>query len=285
MTGAALLPDGLVDFARAAGGRPLCLVRILDVRGSVPRGTDAALLVGEHGFAGTIGGGHLEYEAIRYARKLLRQPAEEDADAPAHTRRFALGPSLGQCCGGSVELGFSLLRDPAAALPMLAAMEPRPHQLWLYGAGHVARALVHVMLPLPFLIRWIDTREDVFPHPLPPQVEPVQTDDPPSEAACAPPGALHLIMTHSHALDFDIVRAVLERGGGVYCGLIGSATKRTTFERRLRARGMDDALIARLTCPVGLPQLTGKLPGIIAVSVAAQLLEAVEARAGAGQPA
>ncbi|MBX6318131.1 xanthine dehydrogenase accessory protein XdhC [Pigmentiphaga sp.] len=276
MTGAPLLPEGLADFARTAPG-PLCLVRILGVRGSVPRGTDAAMLVAGQGVAGTIGGGHLEYEAIRHARALLARSTEEGVAPADEIRRFALGPSLGQCCGGSVELGFSVVFDPAAAVPMLSAMEARPHELWLYGAGHVARALVHVMLPLPFRIRWIDTRDDVFPEPLPSHVRPVSTDDAASEAATAPAGALHLVMTHSHALDFDIVRTVLERGNAAYCGLIGSATKRATFERRLRARGMDEASIARLTCPVGLPHLSGKLPGVIAVSVAAQLLAVVQA--------
>ncbi|MFW7348524.1 MAG: xanthine dehydrogenase accessory protein XdhC [Pigmentiphaga sp.] len=275
MTPAALLPQGLADFARAARGRSVCLVRVLEARGSVPRGTDAALLVGAEDFAGTIGGGHLEYEAIAHARSLLRQA--EEGSVAARTRRFALGPSLGQCCGGSVDLRFSVLADAGDVLPLLQGLEARPHQLWLYGAGHVARALVHVMLPLPFRIRWLDTRENVFPLPLPGQVETVHADDLAAEVADAAPGAMHLVMTHSHALDFDIVRAVLARGDAAYCGLIGSATKRVTFERRLRARGMAEASIESLMCPVGLPAVEGKLPGIIAVSVAAQLLLAAQA--------
>lgn len=275
MTHTALLPEGLADFARAARGQPVCLVRVLEVRGSVPRGTDAALLVGGDGFAGTIGGGHLEYEAIAHARSLLRQA--EAGSTVEQTRRVALGPTLGQCCGGSVELRFSVLADAGDALPRLEGLEARPHELWLYGAGHVARALVHVMLPLPFRIRWLDTRENVFPHPLPGQVETVQVDDLAAEVADAAAGVMHLVMTHSHALDFDIVRAVLERGDAAYCGLIGSATKRVTFERRLRARGMGEAGIASLVCPIGLPAIAGKLPGIIAVSVAAQLLLATQA--------
>ncbi|RZS80425.1 xanthine dehydrogenase accessory protein XdhC [Pigmentiphaga kullae] len=280
MTHTALLPQELADFARAARGRAVCLVRVLEVRGSAPRGTDAALLIGAEGFAGTIGGGHLEYEAIAHARSLLRQAeAGGNGAEAAQTRRFALGPSLGQCCGGSVELRFSVLADAADALPRLQGLEARPHELWLYGAGHVARALVHVMLPLPFRIRWLDTRENVFPQPLPGQVETVQTDDLAAEVADAAPGVMHLVMTHSHALDFDIVRAVLARGDAAYCGLIGSATKRATFERRLRARGLAEAGIGTLVCPVGLPAIAGKLPGVIAVSVAAQLLLAAQGRA------
>jgi len=280
MTHTALLPQGLADFARAARGRAVCLVCVLEVRGSAPRGTDAALLVGAEGFAGTIGGGHLEYEAIAYAQSLLRQA--EAGSTVEQTRRFALGPSLGQCCGGSVELRFSVMADADEAMPRLQGLEARPYELWLYGAGHVARALVHVMLPLPFRIRWLDIRENVFPQPLPGQVETVQTDDLAAEVADAAPGVMHLVMTHSHALDFDIVRAVLERGDAAYCGLIGSATKRVTFERRLRVRGMAEADIESLVWPVGLPAIPGKLPGIIAVSVAAQLLlaaQAVEVRA------
>ncbi len=272
--GAALLPAGLADYASAAQG-PLCLVRVLGVRGSVPRGTDAALLAGADDFAGTIGGGHLEYEAIQYARQLLRQGA---AASSQMVKRFALGPSLGQCCGGSVELGFQVLNDPRRAVPSLAELEHRPHQLWLYGAGHVARALVHVMLPLPFEIVWVDTRDQAFPQGLPSQVRLLETEDPAAESAAAPPDVFHLVMTHSHALDFEIVHAVLKRQDFAWCGLIGSATKRTTFERRLKARGIRESSIQRLCCPVGLSQIQGKLPGVIAVAVAGQLLEMVEAR-------
>ena len=85
--------------------------------------------------------------------------------------------------------------------------------------------------------------------------------------------AFHLVMTHSHQLDLALCEAVLRRGDFAYLGLIGSATKRARFEHRLREGGLDDAALARLTCPIGVPGITGKSPPEIAVAVAAQLLQ------------
>ena len=247
--------------------RPACVVRITAVHGSVPRATDASLVVDAQGFGGTIGGGHLELEAIRLAQAKLAGLA----DFPVDERRYPLGPSLGQCCGGAVELRFSPLTDDD--LTALAALEPPRRSVWLYGAGHVARAIVYALLPLPFEIHWVETRDEMLPDaPFPPHVVLHPTEDAAAEAREAPAGAWHLVMTHSHALDFDIVQAVLARGDAGYCGLIGSATKRTTFERRLAARGIADDRIASLVCPIGIADLPGKRPEVIAVAVAAQLL-------------
>lgn len=265
----ALLPVSAHAYAFACrdASRHACVVRITAVHGSVPRATDASLVVDADGFGGTIGGGHLELEAIRLAREKLAG----NADFPVDERRFPLGPSLGQCCGGAVELRFSPLTG--ADLPALAALEPPRRSVWLYGAGHVARAIVYALLPLPFEIHWVETRDDMLPAgPFPPHVIPHHTEDAAAEAGEAPAGACHLVMTHSHAIDFDIVQAVLARGDAAYCGLIGSATKRTTFERRLAARGISDDRIAAMVCPIGIADLPGKRPEVIAVAVAAQLL-------------
>jgi xanthine dehydrogenase accessory factor len=269
MLNSSLLPVSAHTFATACRDalRPACVVQITAVHGSVPRATDAALVVDADGFGGTIGGGHLELEAIRLARVKLAACAE----FPVDHRRFPLGPSLGQCCGGAVELRFSPLTDDD--LPALAALEPARRVVWLYGAGHVARAIVYALLPLPFEIHWVETRDEMLPDgPFPPHVVLHHTDDAAADALEAPAGACHLVMTHSHAIDFDIVQAVLARGDAGYCGLIGSATKRTTFERRLAARGIADDRIAALVCPIGIADLPGKRPEVIAVAVAAQLL-------------
>jgi xanthine dehydrogenase accessory factor len=142
----------------------------------------------------------------------------------------------------------------------------------LFGAGHVARALVLALAPLPFRIRWIDERPEAFPTVMPGNVDPVRTRDSAAEIAAAPSGAFILVMTHSHALDLDIVAAALASSRLPYIGLIGSATKRARFERRLRALGMEDARIRDLVCPIGVTGIDGKEPAVIAASVAAQLL-------------
>lgn len=145
--------------------------------------------------------------------------------------------------------------------------------LYLYGAGHVGRALVRVLEGLPFAVTWIDTSEDRFPAEVEPCMTHVAARDPAGVAAQAPEGAFHLVMTYSHPLDLAICHAVLKRGHFGFLGLIGSETKRARFIKRLRELGHGQAAIDRLICPIGITGLPGKAPAIIAVSTAAQLLQ------------
>jgi len=152
-------------------------------------------------------------------------------------------------------------------------VRPEAFDVLLFGNGHVGRALVQVLGALPCRVRWIDEREHDFPARVPANVEIVASDAPATEIACAPRGAYVVVMTHSHALDFDIVEAALERDDWSYLGLIGSRPKRAQFERRLAARGAPESDLARVTCPIGARSgLTSKEPGAIAVGVAAELL-------------
>jgi xanthine dehydrogenase accessory factor len=149
--------------------------------------------------------------------------------------------------------------------------EPRPrHPLYIYGAGHVGRAVVRALQPLPFSISWIDVADERFPRSIPANVQTISSADPAATALTAPADALHLIMTFSHALDLAICHAVLSRDF-LWAGLIGSVTKRARFERRLRQGGIDERAIAGLQCPIGIGGITAKEPAMIAVSVAAQL--------------
>ena len=144
----------------------------------------------------------------------------------------------------------------------------------IYGAGHTGTALVRALAPLPFAVRWIDARLDAFPAEIPAGVDTVETPLPEAEAKAAPGDALHVVLTHSHALDLEIIAAVLERGAFGFLGVIGSATKKALFLRRLRERGIAESRLARLTCPIGVPGVSDKRPGVIAASVAVQLLQA-----------
>jgi xanthine dehydrogenase accessory factor len=145
-------------------------------------------------------------------------------------------------------------------------------ELLLFGAGHVGQAVVVALAPLPFRITWIDSRADIFPTCLPVNVRIENAAAPKVEVEYASPGAFGLVMTHSHQLDLEICESVLRRGDFVWLGLIGSATKRVRFERRLLARGISADQLQGLTCPIGLSGITGKHPAEIAASVAAQLL-------------
>ena len=261
------------------------LVTVGATRGSVPRETGAwmAVFAGAAGGAvGTVGGGHLEWDAMRHAREALGRGA---GDRPAAwSRAVTLGPSLGQCCGGALVLHFEPV--DASCAPALRQRLTHGHApLALFGGGHVGRALVQALAPLPFDVRWIDSRDEVFPHDLPIGVrteysEPVQL----AVRDLAPRSSV-LIMSFSHAEDLDIVVACLERqrlhGDLGFVGLIGSKTKWATFRSRLRQRGFSEAELARITCPIGLPGIQGKAPAVIAASVVAQLLLVCETTADA----
>jgi xanthine dehydrogenase accessory factor len=246
------------------------MVTVLSTQGSVPRKAGTRMLVFALGEAGTIGGGHLEFQALAHARLLLAEQA-----APTHLRQV-LGPSLGQCCGGAVDLGFE--RVGAADVPQLQGMlRPPGTPLALFGGGHVGKALVNTLSHLPFRVRWIDSRDEIFPSDVPSGV--VCEHSNPVQAAVAElaPDSRVLIMSFSHAEDLDVVIACLKRlrkhDDLPFVGLIGSATKWATFRHRLEDRGFTAAEIARITCPIGVPGILGKEPEVIAVAVAAQLLQ------------
>jgi len=258
------------DFLQRLSVAPACLVTVTDTRGSVPReaGTWMAVLAGAT--VGTIGGGHLEHQAITHARALLPGGGAEEV------RRYALGPSLGQCCGGEVHLRFEPVSSkdiPALAQRLGESGQP----VALFGGGHVGRALVQVLGQLPFEVRWIDSRDEIFPAQLPDNVQCEHSDPVHAAVADLVPQSRVLIMSFSHAEDLDIVAACLARqraqGDLPYVGLIGSKTKWASFRQRLQARGFSAEDMAHVTCPIGVPGIADKRPEVIAVGVAAQLLQ------------
>lgn len=249
-------------------GDPVAEVQVLAARGSTPREAGARMLVTGSATFGTVGGGRLEWEAIASARRLL-----ESGEASARLE-IPLGPAVGQCCGGYVVL--ALRRADEAVLADLTAAEvaadaAKPVVL-LFGAGHVGQAVAKALSPLPLRVHWIDSREGVLDGEIPPGIEPVRAGRPIDEATAAPPGAAYLVLTHSHALDFEICASVLERGDFAYLGLIGSATKRAKFERGFRELGIDRKRIGRLICPIGGGIVRDKRPPVIAALVAAELI-------------
>jgi xanthine dehydrogenase accessory factor len=228
------------------------------------------MLVSAHEVAGTIGGGHLELRAIAQARQWLAE-AGHRVMAPVD-QSIALGPSLGQCCGGSLTLRL----EPLSATSLVAWRHTPPRfVLQLHGAGHVGRALVKLLADIDCEVCWVDQREDEFPNDragLPPHIEIVASDTPEAEVAAAAPGTVFLVLTHSHDLDLRITEAILRRGDFGWLGLIGSATKRARFMHRYEQRGISPESLARLSCPIGLPGIDGKEPAVIALAVVAQLL-------------
>jgi xanthine dehydrogenase accessory factor len=301
----------LIDAIEAEGSA--ALVTLARVEGSSPREAGARMVVRPSGgFHGTIGGGALEFAALDAAQDALRA-----GRGPAFRRSLALGPELGQCCGGRVEwrietfdrrdlddlstlaiaegggsttLSARLGSDGRVerTLGPMAGGERRPNRVtdvgwseaigtsvravYLFGAGHVGRALALALAPLPFAVRWIDSRRDAFPARAPANVALVFAPEPAVELAGAPDGALIVVMTHSHSLDLEIVAEALRAERFGFVGLIGSSTKRARFLSQMRAAGLSPATLASLVCPIGVPGLESKDPAVIAASTAAQLL-------------
>ena len=186
--------------------------------------------------------------------------------------------------GGRVERRLTAPRrgdDLTASLPdedgWTEPLGAAARAVYLFGAGHVGRALALALAPLPFAVCWIDPRREAFPAYAPANVVLIYAPEPVAELANAPDGALVVVMTHDHALDQEIVTEALAAGRFGYVGLIGSKTKRARFLSRMRAAGLTEAMLARLTCPIGVPGIEGKDPAVIAAATAAELLMVNEA--------
>jgi xanthine dehydrogenase accessory factor len=255
-------------------------VTIDSFEGSSPREVGAWMLVLADEVHGTVGGGNLEFQAIAHARSLL---AARDMARADELRRYPLGPSLGQCCGGVVYLRFDCIQ--AGDTAKIIAINPMNHwgeglknlQIALFGGGHVGKALVQVLSTLPCRIHWIDSRDEIFPSDVPRHVQCEHSAPVHSAVSDIAAGSHVLIMSFSHAEDLDVVAQCLlrlrEKNDLPFIGLIGSKTKWATFGHRLAERGFSAQEIARVTCPIGIRGIAGKEPEVIAVGVAAQLLQ------------
>jgi xanthine dehydrogenase accessory factor len=298
--------------ARLADG-PTALVTIVATEGSAPRGAGTRMVVSVTGASGTIGGGQLELNAIEQARAMLDQPP-----GTWRVQDYPLGPLLGQCCGGRVRLiverldpvtsGWLARAAPGAILAhrfaagaiartivervtptppaargdrpgpgalIVERLDPPGRPLFLLGAGHVGRAIAARLPGLPLALRWFDTRPEMAEQP---GVALVAASDIEACVGEAPADAAILILTHDHGLDYRLTAAAL-RGEAAFIGLIGSATKRARFLSRLEKDGFDARARARLTCPIGLPDIAGKEPEVIAIAVLAQLITLRQAEA------
>jgi xanthine dehydrogenase accessory factor len=262
----------LQDFLVRLAHEDAVLVRVAVAQGSVPRTVGAWMAVFARGGVNTIGGGHLELQAMLEARERLQ------GKAGAAQIRYPLGPALGQCCGGVVYLQFE--RVGASDAPtLLAQLAPRCQPVALFGGGHVGRALVQLLGNLPFDVTWVDSRDEIFPETVPDKVRCEHSQPVQGAVAGLASGSLVLIMSFSHAEDLDVVAACLqrqrERADLPYIGLIGSKTKWASFRQRLRERGFGEQEMAQVTSPIGVPGIHGKEPEVIAVAVAAQLLQLI----------
>ena len=266
------MPRHTTELFKQLQHAPGVLVTVASVEGSGPREVGAWMAVFSQTLVNTIGGGHLEFQAIAEARSLIGSSRQDGA----LVNRYALGPALGQCCGGVVHLKFEHITQ--TDMPMLRQRLPNQVKpVALFGGGHVGHALVNVLSSLPFQVQWIDSRDEIFPTHLPANVVCEHSDPVHAAVEALPSGASVLIMSFSHAEDLDVVAACLKRqrlqGDLKFVGLIGSKTKWATFQHRLEAMGFSAQELAFITCPIGVDGITGKEPEVIAIAVAAQLLQ------------
>jgi xanthine dehydrogenase accessory protein XdhC len=254
-----------------AAGEAVILVTVAAAKGSTPRAEGTRMAVARATIFGTIGGGRLEWEAIARARDMIAKGQTSDRI------EMPLGPAVGQCCG--VHVVLNLNRADQAMVAGLARQEARERQdepqVVIFGAGHVGKALIRALTPLPLRVLWSDTRTQEFPAAVGDRVQ-VDLSDPVEIARGAERGAAVVVMTHSHALDFAITELALGRGDLAYVGLIGSRTKRRRFERWFAARDGDPARLDRLVSPIGDLGVSDKRPEVIAALVTAEILQVLD---------
>lgn len=296
------------------------LCTVVRTLGSTPREIGARMLISKTEQWQTIGGGKLEWEVAAQAQALLHEKPEYDW----LLRHYALGPSLGQCCGGAVDILFEYLSagDIPVFEQMLTSHEqqqavqrqltlrplhqresdcvttvnssssftqintdflwqdvltPAPLHIYVFGAGHVGNALIHILGTLPCHVCWVDERAELFPPEIPDNVTLEVTDIPEALIEQAPTNSYFLIMTHNHDLDLHLCHHILRYTQPAYLGLIGSLTKRARFIKRLQQQGCTPEQLDALVCPMGMPGIDGKAPAIIAVAVAAEILQHAQA--------
>ena len=248
-------------------GHGIILVQISRTEGSTPRDNDAYLLVKPNEIAGTIGGGQLEFHAIDIARNMI---ASSEA---CRQLDMALGPHLGQCCGGKVSLNFISV-TPEISRELLKKAEKAAYLLpmiAIFGAGHTGKALCHQMALLPFAVRLIDDRHIAL-SAIGANVTQLHSSDPEEFVSATPDIAAVIVLTHSHSLDYAITAAALKRDDIAYVGMIGSATKRTLFSRWFLQSGGTNTQLDKLKCPIGGAEIVDKRPEIIAALTIAEII-------------
>ncbi len=235
--------------------------------GSSPRNSDTEMFISETDTLGTIGGGQLEYLVINHSKKMIAENIKKDI------LKISLGPEIGQCCGGKVEVSLLEMyeKDKLLALNRFDKKDKNLPHVYVMGAGHVGRALTLQLQHLPVRCVLIDSRVDELAK-CSADVETRLSAIPEEDIKSAPRGSAYVILTHDHALDFILCGAALDRHDAKYVGMIGSKTKRVKFKKWYQVN-YDNNLIRDFTCPIGNLKNQDKRPSIIASFVAAEVID------------
>lgn len=238
--------------------KPWVMATVIGTKGSTPRDSGSKMVVTEDELFDTVGGGKLEFLIIQKARELLLTGTNQHS-----LEHFPLAAKSQQCCGGVMNV-------------LLECFAEQTQDVHIFGAGHVAKALVDILSQLNMRIFWVDSRANEFPKEVPSNTTIHHYPDVIAHINHIKPNAYTIILTHDHMLDYQLVEALLDRKDCQYIGLIGSKTKALRFQKRLRSASFSSEAIHSVHCPIGLPEIGGKQPMEVAVSISAQLIQKVQ---------
>ncbi|WP_432453774.1 xanthine dehydrogenase accessory protein XdhC [Agarivorans sp. QJM3NY_29] len=252
-----LLPNNWLDACQLLKQQqqPFCIATILAEAGSVPRSTGSKMVISSQQQFDTLGGGNLELNVIKHARQQLKLDQQDN-----QIERFSLAADLAQCCGGAVQVLFEYFLVEQA-------------RVYIFGAGHVSHALCQILSQLPYQVTVVDNRQDWLDSIAVIGVSTHYHPQPEQYIDSLPANSYLVILSQDHSLDFKLCLAALQRQDFAFVGLIGSQTKAQRFALKLQEQLSDPSSLAQLCCPIGLSEVSGKLPMQVAVSISAQLIQ------------
>jgi len=238
--------------------------KIINAEGSVPSEAGNYMLISEEDIFGTIGGGHLEYLIINKSKELLKNKIKK-----SEILSIPLGPGIGQCCGGYVQIQLTQHANGEKSLEHSI----KNSNLFIFGAGHIGQALSSKSLDLNFNVHLIDSRKNFLLMNEYEDIDYIFAKEPWKLIKNLPKNSYYIILTHSHDFDFKIINETLKYNSFKFIGLIGSKTKKNKFSNRLKQNGHNQSLINLIECPVGLNIKHTKEPNEIAISIIAKLID------------
>ena len=243
--------------------------KLISTEGSVPRNSGTFMLITSKYLFGSIGGGQLEYTIIEKAKKILKENISEKNQI----LNIPLGPSIGQCCGGYVQVEITKYMNGNQSLKNEKILISKSDNIYIFGAGHIGQELSKRSIDLEFNVHLIDSRNNYLKMLKEKKVTPIYVEFPWMLIKNLPQKSYYIILTHSHDYDFRIINEILNINSFQFIGLIGSKTKMKRFSNRLIKLGHNQSIINNVECPIGLKNISSKKPAEIAIAIIGRLLE------------
>ena len=243
--------------------------KLISTEGSVPRNSGTFMLITSKYLFGSIGGGQLEYTIIEKSKKILKENISEKNQI----LNIPLGPSIGQCCGGYVQVEITKYKNGNQSLKNEKILISKSDNIYIFGAGHIGQELSKRSIDLEFNVHLIDSRNNYLKMLKEKKVTPIYVEFPWMLIKNLPQKSYYIVLTHSHDYDFRIINEILNINSFQFIGLIGSKTKMKRFSNRLIKLGHNQSIINNVECPIGLKNISSKKPAEIAIAIIGRLLE------------